>query len=74
MNKGDSKGITLRGANLESIKGVFFENRALTFELSKDKLSIELFVPSTVTGSTGEKQITMVMKDDKRVPYTIVVW
>ncbi|MBX3290404.1 MAG: hypothetical protein KF855_13785 [Acidobacteria bacterium] len=73
VRKGDSKAYILRGAILESIKSIFFENVPITFEMGKDKLSIEIFIPSAITASTGEKQLTLVMKDDARVPFLIEV-
>lgn len=73
IKKGDSKTIVLKGANLESIKSIFFENITLSFKLSEDKLSLELFIPLALTSSSGQKELTLTMKDDKRTNYTITI-
>jgi hypothetical protein len=74
VGKGDSEPVKLEGANFESIKEVLFEGKPLNFELDKDDKTILLLeLPSFLTGEVGRKRITFVMKDDKKVPYTVVV-
>lgn len=73
INKGDSKTINLKMSNISSLKRVFFENIELSYELSEDKNSINLFIPQALSGTSGEKEITLVMKDDKRVSYKLTV-
>lgn len=73
INKGDSKNINLKMSNISSLKSVFFENIELTYKPSEDKTSIDLFIPQALSGTSGEKEITFVMKDDKRVSYKIII-
>lgn len=73
ITKGDSKTINLKMSNISSLKSVFFENIELTYEPAEDKNSINLFIPQALSGTSGEKEITSVMKDDKRVSYKIII-
>lgn len=73
IKKGDSKQINLKGANFDSIKSIFFENISLSFKPDKTNTSMDLYIPSALTSETGEKHITIVMKDDERVSFTLLV-
>jgi hypothetical protein len=73
INKGDSKTINLKMTNISSLKSIFFENIELTYKPADDKNSINLFIPQALSNTSGEKEITLVMKDDKRVGYRITI-
>ena len=63
----------LKGSNLDSIKSIIYENINLSFEVDKSKAFFNLYIPSALTAASGKKELTLVMKDDKRVSYTIIV-
>lgn len=73
VEKGNSGNVILKGSNLDSIKSIIYESMNLSYEVDKSKSFFNLYIPSGLTASAGRKEITLVMKDDKRVPYTIVV-
>jgi hypothetical protein len=73
ITKGDSKTVNLKMTNISSLKSIFFENIELTYKLGDDKNSIDLFIPQALTSTSGVKEITLVMKDDKRIGYRITI-
>lgn len=74
VGEGDSIRVKFEGANFESIKKVVFEGNELASKPDDDDKSVRWVEISTaVTGKRGKKRIVFVMKDDKEVPFTLVV-
>jgi hypothetical protein len=74
LDEGDSVLVKFEGANFESIQKVVFEGKELTSKPDDDDKAVRWVEVSTaVTGKKGKKRIVFVMKDDKEVPFTIIV-
>lgn len=72
VRQGDSKDVTVTGSNLSSIKTFTFEAKDLTFELV-DKRTFKLRLTEIITAKPGDKQMTVVLKDDTTLPLLIPV-
>lgn len=74
IGEGDSLPVKFQGANFESIKKVVFEGTELVSKPDEEDKTVRwVEIPTLVTGKRGKKRIVFVMKDDKEVPFTLVV-
>ena len=70
---GDSKIVTLKGANFNSIQEIRFEGRVLAFEVKDDGATLLLSVPSEMTVLPGSKDLLGTLKDGKPFTYQLKV-
>jgi hypothetical protein len=73
LTVGDSKTITLKGANFNSVQEIRFEGRVLSFEAKDDGATLLLTVPGELTVLPGSKEITLLLKDGKSLTHTLKV-
>jgi hypothetical protein len=64
---GDSMTVTYTGADFSNVKSVGFENsKALSFKVSAgDPHSMDVLIPTAVTGEAGHKELIAVTRDKK---------
>jgi hypothetical protein len=70
---GDSKVVTLKGANFNSIQEIRFEGRVLAIEVKDDGATLLLSVPSEMTVLPGSKDLLGTLKDGKPFTYQLKV-
>jgi hypothetical protein len=70
---GDSKVVTIEGANFDSIQEVRFEGRVFVFETEDDGATLKLAVTLDLTAVAGTKQLSFVLKDGKTTTYDLEV-
>jgi len=74
LNEGDSVFVKFQGDNFDSVQKIVFEGNVLSSKPDPDDKTVRWVEVSTVvTGKKGTKRIVFVMKDDKEVPFHIIV-
>ena len=74
LGEGDSVRVKFEGANFDSIEKVTFEGEELVSKPDdEDKAVRWVEITTFVTRQKGKKRIVFVMKDEKEVPFTVIV-